>query len=75
MWNYVFFLAYLYFKETTEYNGNESYIFSKISNFDLAWFPVNRALSVKDEEDDNDKTQKIITNVTRNVNLDFFFDF
>jgi len=30
MWNYVFYKAYLEFKEDTEYNGNETYIWNKI---------------------------------------------
>mmetsp|Transcript_20239 Transcript_20239/g.17448 ORF Transcript_20239/g.17448 Transcript_20239/m.17448 type:complete len:85 (+) Transcript_20239:2051-2305(+) len=50
MWNYVFYKAYLDFKEVTEYNGDESYIFDKMQNFDLGWFPVGRSLAVKDED-------------------------
>jgi len=42
MWNYVFYKAYLKFKEPTEYDGNESYIADKIQSFDSSWFPINR---------------------------------
>ena len=42
MWNYVYYKAYLNFKEKTEYNGNESYIYNKITNADYSWFPIKR---------------------------------
>jgi len=42
MWDYVYYKAYLEFKDHTEFNGNESYIWSKIQDFDLSWFPINR---------------------------------
>lgn len=42
MWNYIFYKAYLMFKEKTEYDGNESYIYDKIEKFDLSWFPINK---------------------------------
>lgn len=47
MWNYVFYRAYLEFKETTEYNGDESYVRDKIDDNDLIWFPVKRTWSVQ----------------------------
>jgi len=46
MWNYVYYRAYLEFKEETEYNGDESYVRSKIDDNDLSWFPVKRTWSV-----------------------------
>lgn len=42
MWAYVFYKAYLAFKDPTEYNGNESYVAEKLTNADLGWFPINR---------------------------------
>jgi len=42
MWNYVFYKAYLRNKEKTEFNGNESYIFEKMENQDISWFPIKR---------------------------------
>lgn len=52
MWNYVYYRAYLEFKETTEYNGDESYVRDKIENSDLRWFPVKRTWSVLQKEDE-----------------------
>lgn len=46
MWNYVFYKAYLLNKEKTELNGNESYIYEKISNQDISWFPIKRFFDV-----------------------------
>jgi len=46
MWNYIFYKAYLVFKEETEYNGNETYIWNKIKNDDISWFPIGKSLSI-----------------------------
>ena len=54
MWNYIFFKSYIEFKDSTEYNGNESYIKKKIESKDLGWFPIKRAKSVKEENEDDD---------------------
>jgi len=78
MWNYVYYKAYLNFKESTEYNGNESYIAEKIQNFDLNWFPVNRyasyffclsfrALAIKGDEEDDDKKGEMLHKLATNV--------
>ena len=44
MWNYVFLQAYLDFKEKTEFDGNESYLYNKIQSNDLNWFPIKRLI-------------------------------
>ena len=49
MWNYIFYLAYLDWKEQTEYDGTESYIFSKINGNNIGWFPIKKSLSVEEE--------------------------
>lgn len=51
MWNYVYYRAYLEFKEPTEYNGDETYVRDKIDENDLSWFPVKRTWSVQQKED------------------------
>ncbi len=38
MWNYIKFIAYIQWKEPTEYTGIESYIFEKWENNDLSWY-------------------------------------
>jgi len=55
MWNYIFYIAFLEWKQTTEYDGTESYIMNKINNGDFSWFPIKKSLSVEEEEDSKDK--------------------
>lgn len=55
MWNYVFYRAYLQFKETTEYNGDESYISAKIEKMDISWIPKKRTKRIPDSQDLEDK--------------------
>lgn len=49
MWNYIFYEAYLQFKEKTEYNGDESYIASKIERNDISWIPKKKTKRIPDE--------------------------
>lgn len=58
MWDYIYFKAYLQFKESTEYNGNESYIYDCMERFDLSWFPQNRSLSILDFDNDDDDDEE-----------------
>lgn len=48
-WNYLFFIAYLKTKEKTEFSGLESYVFQKIENDDVSWFPCGRSLALEME--------------------------
>lgn len=50
MWNYIYFKAYVLFKDKTELTGNESYILKLVRNRDISWFPFKKAMAVKDEE-------------------------
>ena len=38
MWNYVFFIAYLKWKDKNDYTGIESYVFDKIEAKDVSWY-------------------------------------
>ena len=42
IWNYVYFIIHLNLKEHNTFNGNEAYIYEKIINNDISWFPINR---------------------------------
>jgi hypothetical protein len=44
MWNYIFYKTYLNWKVKTEFDGNETYVYSKIIVNDLCWFPIGRLL-------------------------------
>ena len=53
MWNYLFYMYNLEQKDTTEYNGIETYVNNKIEKEDIKWFPIGRAIAVKDEDQAN----------------------
>lgn len=42
MWNYIYFIAHLREKESTEYNGEESYVHKKLNSKDVTWIPIGR---------------------------------
>lgn len=42
MWNYAYYKTYLELKKKNQFNGIESYIYDKINQFDMSWFPVQR---------------------------------
>lgn len=60
MWNYVFFLVYLYRKDSTEYTGIEQYIADLIERDDLSFFPVLRSLVLEEAEQRDREMQKLI---------------
>lgn len=45
LWNYIYFIAHLIDKETTEYTGNESYLGTLFQNNDSSWIPGGRSIS------------------------------
>jgi hypothetical protein len=42
MWNYLFYIAYLKDKDSTEYTGIESYVADKLKKEEINWFPLLR---------------------------------
>ena len=43
IFNYVFYIINLHFKDKTEYNGMESYVYNMVYiHKDIAWFPYNK---------------------------------
>ena len=62
MWNYVFFKAYIRFKEKNEFTGkfiyiqgNETFIDRQLLTTDVSWFPIKKAIKVKNDEDQEDE--------------------
>lgn len=70
-WNYIFFIAYLRNKESTEHTGIESSIFDLIKEKDISWIPQQEGLTLKDIEstDELQLFQKIenISNTYENI--------
>ena len=50
-WNYIYFIAYLKNKESTEHTGVESSIFDLVEAKDITWIPQQQGLTLKDIED------------------------
>ena len=42
MWNYVYYIAYLQDKQSTESTGIESYVQDKINKEEIQWFPTKQ---------------------------------
>ncbi|KAI8350362.1 hypothetical protein BD560DRAFT_229371 [Blakeslea trispora] len=60
IWQYLFFLVHLRNKDPTEYTGPESYVATCLKNGDYSFFPINKALGLKKEEqDDNERLDKL----------------
>ncbi|CAK68868.1 unnamed protein product (macronuclear) [Paramecium tetraurelia] len=59
MWNYIYYIAYLKHKDENDYNGNESYIKSKIDIKDISWMPIKRARFAEEDMDDQQKGNEI----------------
>ncbi|KAI8365871.1 hypothetical protein EDC96DRAFT_509091 [Choanephora cucurbitarum] len=55
IWQYLFFLVHLRNKDPTEYTGPESYVATCLRNGDYSCFPINKALGLKKEEQDDDE--------------------
>ena len=49
-WNYIFFIAYLKFKETTEHSGIESYVFALNIENKIDWIPQQQCISFQIKE-------------------------
>lgn len=84
-WNYIFFLAYLEFKEQTEHSGIESYVFELNKEMKIDWIPQEDCISfqVKDKQEENSlmeslnsanetlvKYQRILKNFRKSLNKD-----
>ncbi|KAI8977223.1 hypothetical protein BDF20DRAFT_988226 [Mycotypha africana] len=60
IWQYLFFLVHLKNKDRTEYTGPESYVAGCLKNADYSFFPINRALGLqKEEQDDSERLNRL----------------
>lgn len=58
MWNYLYYIAYLNWKNAEDYTGIESYISERIEQHDFAWFPFNKAREIDNEDDEEGEQEK-----------------
>ncbi|KAL9655967.1 hypothetical protein ABK040_007588 [Willaertia magna] len=64
LWNYVYFLIYLYNKEKTEFTGAEQYVFDQTLKDDLNFFPILRSLTLETLESSSPLNTTTTTAVT-----------
>ena len=50
-----------------DYDGTESYVFEKLENEDLSWFPIQRALSLSNSAKEEEEDVKALVDEKLNV--------
>eukprot|EP01015_Nassula_variabilis_P018871 TRINITY_DN311_c0_g3_i5.p1 TRINITY_DN311_c0_g3~~TRINITY_DN311_c0_g3_i5.p1 ORF type:complete len:368 (+),score=50.02 TRINITY_DN311_c0_g3_i5:67-1170(+) len=60
LWHYFFYIAYIEVKDKTEYTGHESYIAECLQTNSLAWFPINKGISLGTVEEECDKDPAVV---------------
>ncbi|KAI8393697.1 uncharacterized protein BYT42DRAFT_609468 [Radiomyces spectabilis] len=53
IWQYLFFIVHLKNKDRTEYTGPESYVAGCLKDMNYSFFPINRALCLRQHDDDD----------------------
>jgi len=53
MWQYIYYMYYLQEKDRDELNGPELYVYDMIERSDISFFPIGRALVLKENEETN----------------------
>ncbi|KAJ3028703.1 UNVERIFIED_CONTAM: hypothetical protein HDU68_001052 [Siphonaria sp. JEL0065] len=59
IWHYLFFLVHLELKDKTEYTSHETFISESLAKNDLSFFPINRAIALKNWEESDNVVDKI----------------
>lgn len=68
VWNYIYFLYSIKKKDSTEFNGMETYVSNMIENDDVNWFPLYRAMSIKNTSDSKGNIEKQVEDMMERVN-------
>jgi len=74
LWNYLYYMVYLNTKNKLDYTGTESYVYEKIENEDLSWFPIQRAiiLNTTQKEEEEQDVKQIIDEKLESVKTKIF---
>jgi len=54
MWKYLYYAVYLLQKDPTEYTGLETYVSEMIEEEDMEFYPLEKALCMEEEEEEED---------------------
>ncbi|KII73243.1 Inositol 1,4,5-trisphosphate receptor type 1 [Thelohanellus kitauei] len=63
VWSYLYFIVHLNVKETTDFTGPESYVYTMIKKHDLGWFPRLRCVALTQNESDTENNE--LTNLKK----------
>ncbi|CAD8106824.1 unnamed protein product [Paramecium sonneborni] len=58
MWNYLYYIAYLQWKDSQYFSGIKSYVNKKIKDKDMSWISFGRARELVKGEDEQEKQAK-----------------
>lgn len=67
MWNYVYYYAYLKFKDVNDHTWTETFVNTKIEDFDLDWLPIKRAFSIVNENESELEKQQLIKEISEKM--------
>ena len=56
-WSYLYYIVYLRSKDSTDYNGVESSLYSMFLNGEISWFPKDTCLVLEKKKDKTDAEQ------------------
>ena len=71
MWDYLFFIVFIFLQDKDDDDGLEYYVRNLIDNGDIKWFPMNKAMvfdtDANEEESVNDKITSTETKLVEHV--------
>lgn len=59
----VFYMYFLSKKDSTDYNGIETDVVTKIDKSDISWFPMMKAISLGELEEKDELADKVVENL------------
>jgi len=63
MWNYVFFMVFIWEQDRDDDDGMELYVRNMMTNLDVGWFPMNRAMILVTDDKVEDTVSEKIENL------------
>jgi hypothetical protein len=74
MWNYVFFMIYIWEQDKDDDDGLEQYVRRCIEANDISWFPTNRAMNLSSQQEEDNGNKATRDNFLREIeSLEFSF--
>ena len=74
MWNYVFFMIYIWEQDKDDDDGLEQYVRRCIEANDISWFPTNRAMNLSSQQEEDNGSKATRDNFLREIeSLEFSF--